>query len=1350
MIPRDRLVFPGQDTSSSWADSWREARKLASDGHFAEALKLYELFLQRNKDVMQANWEQASILLSRREFDRAAVLLEMLLEETPDRVEYLNALGYAMQAKGHFDRSVELFERAIKIEPENLVAVFGLGEGFLALGRLDRALPYLENLLARQTADVVLQEKIANVYEKLHHLDKARPFAAELANRKHASMDNLKTAARIHEELGLADLAEHYWLRVLDKSADDGQARAWLASRLEKEGRCAEALPHLLFLLQVDESKPELLARTGNCYLKIQEPAKAIPYYEKFLEYFPKDKDIMRQLVNINVALGNDREILAVLDRYFQVETDPSPENLRRAARLYDAAGRYQDAIAVYQRLLKRNPDDLETLATLAQDLLAIGDNDGALRVWAHLVTISPDRKAVYHSMLELLTRLGRQEELHGVLVELHKLDPEDKKITLRLAASFFAKGEMKNGEAVLREVAETELSSPDLLLARASLFEQLQMADHALRDYEEVLQNHQAGIDLHFKCLRLAGSLGKLTLARKHLAALQGNSLSVRERLLAANAFRDGCDYETASVLYQGIVAEQSLASELRRQTAIELAALYERQGLIYEAEQVLRVALLDATEQEEVKARLVELQLDAGRLDEADRWLTQLHPGDFTPKQDNSANEDRKWLAALMSVKHLNAGGKYAAAVREGRGFLTEVNKQEYVKGKDRDVSIADLLSYELATAFLAMEEFGEAEKLCLSLRDREVAGLPALVLLKKIQASQGNMDAASETDKLIMAEAGKDLGRMLILAQIYLKDGNREAMVKAAREARAMDADSFSAAFWLATAHSASGRLGQARALVNALEGAYPENLALESLAARVAFGLGLNEEALAHCDAVLSHHPERADMELLRARIYWRKLDWQEALKVYQGYLAPAVGDLFLEQSTTAGLQLPEEPKPSAWQRLTFTQPAKGRFIDEIMSPFFVATPENADINRVAIPLYARYMWQQRFAEEMTARRLVEQRDDFQAVNQLALLVDKYPEDESLLFDLAGIYSRLGNLGEEAQIYERLARTDPEYPGLAESLERNSLKRMPRANLSYRYRKEVGRNGYKAIRSDAADIGSWTSIKPGHDVDVSLSRIKYADIESDENVMSKRTMVAYDASIFNRLDVRLGGGVESFDSGVDSTALIECDVTGKVGDRIQGEFRYVRDVVSDTLASLTRNIAADNLKAGLFLGILPRLITGGDYDYTIYSDGNDSKAYSVWASYILFPEPTSLELKFNYEFRHSQENGAIEGSLLEDGFSRDDHPYWAPSNYWKNSYLVTWKHKLSADTLERGTPSYYSTSLILDYDSQGHVLQTVKGGFFFELTKNFMLESAVEFVSSDEYRARDFILSAIYRW
>jgi tetratricopeptide (TPR) repeat protein len=1346
-LPRQAVVLDAAG-GPAWLLHWQQARQHAAAGEYEAALQKYELLLASRRNFVQPRWETAAVLLALHEFDRAAVLLETLIEEFPQHLPYLNALGYVMQERGHFARARELFQQAAQVDPENPVAISGLGASLLALGQEKKALPYLERRYARQPENLALREKLVEVYVAQRCYEQARPLAVQLAARPDATVDHLRTAAMIHAELKLDDRAEQYWRLVLARAPDDAQGHAWLADYLENEDRCAEALEHLLFLGQRNGGSPEILLRTGGCYLQIREPARALPYYEKYRRLFPDDREINRKLVNIYIALGDEAGTLTALDRYFQADPEPSPANLRRAARLYDEVGRYHDAIAVYRRLLADDPADAALLAALAGAQIATGDDEGALQTWSRLAAVTPDSRHVYRSMLELLARLDHPEQLLAVLRQLHRLEPQDDLVTLRLASVLIDRGELERGEAVFQEVAQKELADSALLRRRADIFARLQMQDHALRDYEKVLAAGGASRELHLQCLQLAAILGKLPQAHRHLALLQSGQISAAERLLVANAFRDGCDYDTAHALYRQMADDAALEPQLRRQALLELATSYETQGLAYEAEQTLRLALLVETAgRTEVLARIADLKLHLSQPREADPWLELI-----AAQQTASAGAEggRDYLPELMALRRLNAEGKYGAAARRGEELLAALAEREGDAVRYRQERLLDLAALELARAFLGLKEYDEAARYCRPLADRAMGDFPALELLRRIYAAQGNAERAEAVSARMLELAGRDLGRMLALTGMYHDSGDHAAMVRAAQAARDMGPDSCSAAYWLAEAYSGTGRLAEARTLITGLQRDYPQNQAIGSLAARIAFVMGLNQEALGYCDGVLARSPERADMELLKGRIYWRKLEWKNSLQVYERYLTPAVSDVFRSRSAAAGVELPAEPVPSLWQRVTFSGPEKGGFFDQVMSPAAATSPGQQEMNGVAAPLFARYMWQRRFAAELAARRSVEQRDDFQAVNQFRELVVAYPQDESLLFDLAGIFSRMGKLGEEALLYERLAALDAAYPGLDEARERNRLKRLPRLDLTYHYQEENGWDGYKAIRKDEAQFGSWASVRAGSDVDVSLSRIRYSDVDSSRTLLANRALVAYDANIFNRFDLRLGGGLEDLEGEYDDAGLIECGLTGKVGDRLQGEFSYERDVVADTLASLGRGIVAENYRGGLFLGILPRLITGADYGYANYSDGNEIKGYAFWASYILFPEPTFLQFKFKYAFQDSRESGGAAGPLLADGFAALDHPYWTPANYWKNSYIILWKHKLSADTLERGTPSYYSAQYALDYDSQGHILQTVKGGFFLELTRNFMVESAVRFISSDEYRDRDFTLSAIYRW
>lgn len=1340
-VPEHRIAVTG--TLPSWLSNWQEARLLHRQQEYDSARKLYKVLLENKKDLAQARWELVITLLSVNDFESAAEQLEILLEDDPERLEYLRGLGYVMHMTGHNERSAGLFERVLKIDPENRLSQVGLSLALLETNKLDLALPYLEKLSFSLQENIPLRHYLASAFFDNGMADKARPLVVQLTEGDNPPIATLQLAAEVHESLGLVNLAADYHQQILLRKPADGASHTWLASYYEESGRCDEALQHLQFLLQKNTQQANLLLRTGSCYQKINQTANAVIYLEKYLAIKPDDMDVIRQLVNLHATLGHGADTLAALDRYFQVEADPSVDNLIQAARIYDAAGRYADAIPIYRRLLQLTPDDPDLLTVLAQDLLAIGADEGALKIWNKLASISPGNKEIYRSLADLLTKLGRQDELLDVLPKLHKLDPEDDRVTLQLASALFAVGEDRQGEAVFQTVADKEIFSADSLFLRADIFVYLQMREHALRDYEDILRSRPGGIDLQIKCLQLAGSLGMLDRAHTYFGALPLDWLDAKRLMIIANAFRDGSDYDRAAIMYQQIIDDPSKSEAVRWQAHVELATSYELQGLYFEADQSLRSALLIGFDNGAIVSRQVMLMLKAGNYDDAWMWLHEM-----LSVNGATDGESVQRQRLLLEVKLLNATGRYSAALRKGRHLLAILGNSgaDVSRGSMRQIKRQLLL--EFGKAHLARQEFAEAELLAKQLLARQSFDLRALVFLQEIYQQQGD-DRASEALKQSMAVAGKDMGRMLDLATLYRQEGRIGEMAGVTLQATRMMPDSFRASILHAEALSLLGDLSQARDVLNTLQRSFFASSVLETMAADITFRLGFYQEALGYCDSILSRQPQRADIRLLKGRIYWSKLDWKDSLAVYERYLTPAVGDILAGQLEAADLSMPGKEKRSFWQDV-FAQSDDLGFIDQVMSPSYVATSDNDETSMLAVPLYSRYKWHSRFAREQAARQAVQEGDYYQAADLFSELVEMYPGEKSLLFDLAGIYSRQGRLAEEALLYSRLSRMAPEYPGLAEASERNRLKRRPNLAVRYHFKKEEGRSGLKALQSQFADLAFAASFKPGDDANAFLSRVKYSSTQTSDSIVANRSFIDYEMSVGEGLNVRLGGGVEDLGDGYSDTGLVQCEVKGKIGDRVRGEVRYSRDVVSDTLASLTRNIVAENVQAGVYLGIMPRLLTGGGYDFTDYSDGNEVWGYSFWASYTLFTEPTFLQLKGKYEFKDAREGGGGTGFILDDGFRADEHPYWTPRNYWKNSVGLLWKYKLSADTLDRGKPSYYTTEYLMGYDSDGHATQTIKGAFFIEWSKHFMLESAVEFVDSDEYRSRDFTLSAVYRW
>jgi tetratricopeptide (TPR) repeat protein len=328
-----------------------------------------------------------------------------------------------------------------------------------------------------------------------------------------------------------------------------------------------------------------VLARIGRVYEKQGEYDKALIFYERYLEQYPEDRQVLRRMVKIHAVRGRKKQTLDTLEQYFAQEKKKETKELKQKARRYDAAGRYHDAIVLYRQLIELLPDDPEILAALANDLLAIGANEGALSMWKHLSVLSPGDLSIYKSMAELLKRLERKEELLEVLHKLHSLDPADTWATLQIAVLYLEKGELGESEKYFDILSAAAWCDPECLRNRALLYEKLDLEEHALHDYEALLKQLPDRYQIRLKAMGLAAGLGLLDKVLTHKKFLETNvpvSQKMEIVLLSADAYRQSGDL-TAAVNQYRTVIEQSLhvsdtVNKYRRERAwLGIAAAYQ-----------------------------------------------------------------------------------------------------------------------------------------------------------------------------------------------------------------------------------------------------------------------------------------------------------------------------------------------------------------------------------------------------------------------------------------------------------------------------------------------------------------------------------------------------------------------------------------------------------------------------------------------------------------------------------------------------------------------------------------------------------------------------------------------------
>jgi tetratricopeptide (TPR) repeat protein len=655
-------------------------------------------------------------------------------------------------------------------------------------------------------------------------------------------------------------------------------------------------------------------------------------------------------------------------------------------------------------------------------------------------------------------------------------------------------------------------------------------------------------------------------------------------------------------------------------------------------------------------------------------------------------------------------------------------------------------------LAASLLLVGEYAEAEKIVLGLKNSHEGELELLVSLEQIYRAWGKNAEAEIMAGEARGYAAQDLGRHLTLVRLYTKYKDIFRQFETAEEAATQVPDSLVPKHMLVDARIKQGEYFAALELLDQFLRNYPENTWFLSQQAELLAKVGSFQEALAISEMILSDNPGRRDIVLLKARILWEMKRWKDSISLYESIVEPPVEEILEKRIQELTLTVDQSPTRSSWwEVITFSEGIPLSVSQIIMTPQQAAdfSKSGQAANSVAASYYALYRWQDRFNKELSVRRSVMRREYYHAANKLENVIEEYGSNDFLLYDLAGLYSKLERLGDETILYRELEAQNANFPGLSEAVQRNNLKRRPLGFFAYIMLDDDGWEGYKSVRQEIFKGGGKYYQSSNQEWNLDIARINYESTRDDQNVRSWRTILTYEAKLSQALGLSLGGGFEKLESGYDDTPLLYGAVTGKIADEMRAVFSAKQDVVADTIASLKRNIKRRDYKIELMFDLFPRLLLGGYYDFIDYSDNNWTNNYTFWASYIFLPEPTLLKMSYNYDFYDSRE-GQIPGVPSDDGFGPDDHPYWSPLNYWITRFSFYFKHQLSNDTLARGVPSYYTIEYSLGYDSDDNDLHELKGSLNIEIAKNYIVSASYGFVDLDVYQHEEALLSLMYRF
>ena len=221
------------------------------------------------------------------------------------------------------------------------------------------------------------------------------------------------------------------------------------AKKFLEKNRVEDAIEAYLSVLEEAPSHLEATQALGDLYARREQPDRAAVYYGMFFDLLVDPKDETKALAIYNRFLKHsglqppERIARYAFLQQRQNRTEEASEQYGKAAELFTAAGRQEDALFCWERIAQLDPENMKRQLQLAESAEQIGKKALAARA--------------YLRSGQLATATGAVEEALRLLGKAHSLAPQERSVALLYAEAKLRNGEFRDAATLLEPFAASE-----------------------------------------------------------------------------------------------------------------------------------------------------------------------------------------------------------------------------------------------------------------------------------------------------------------------------------------------------------------------------------------------------------------------------------------------------------------------------------------------------------------------------------------------------------------------------------------------------------------------------------------------------------------------------------------------------------------------------------------------------------------------------------------------------------------------------------------------------------------------------------------------------------------------------
>ncbi|NIM94641.1 MAG: tetratricopeptide repeat protein [Anaerolineales bacterium] len=415
--------------------------------------------------------------LSIGQVDEGIASSEQAWDWEPVNAQAAILLGNIERALGHWEAAERYYRDAIAVKQSNSSAYLGLGAIARSQGDWGTAMGWTWDAMIAAPYDSTPMVAMGNILAGIGARDEAYEtllFASTTephVPRPFVSLGNFQL------EEGNFDQASAHFQQAFEVQTENSVAMRGMSELYSSQGQLDESLGAAVSVVEVYPGQPANRVLLADILRQQGKPDEAL--------------DQLKYAIQLNP--GYRLAFTRLADTYLQL-------------------GEIRQAEAAYRYLIQNHPEFVDGYVGMGQILEAIGDQDGATRVYQQaLDNVAPSMSASARlALADMQRRQGLFEEALGNYQEAILQNPAFEEGYVGLAQFYMGQGNYSTGQEVLELGLQFAPASPQLNAALASILISQGMIKEAITTYQTALSLSPSSQELAINLASLYASVGE------------------------------------------------------------------------------------------------------------------------------------------------------------------------------------------------------------------------------------------------------------------------------------------------------------------------------------------------------------------------------------------------------------------------------------------------------------------------------------------------------------------------------------------------------------------------------------------------------------------------------------------------------------------------------------------------------------------------------------------------------------------------------------------------------------------------------------------------------------------------